>query len=150
LGLARLTAFLHRHRRIALDSNILIYAVEQSPVFGDLAAGVFRWLDAPRNSAVVSTLTFLEVSVAPYRDNCEELVDSYYGLFKLYPQLDCVPVTIDVADLAAQLRAEHQLKTPDAIVAATAIRSGATALVTNDPVFDRVAEFETLLLERYA
>jgi len=68
----------------------------------------------------------------------------------LYPQLDCVPVTIDVADLAARLRAEHQLKTPDAIVAATAIRSGATALVTNDAVFERVAEFETLLLERYA
>jgi predicted nucleic acid-binding protein len=54
-----------------------------------------------------------------------------------------------IADLAAQLQAEHKLQPPDAIQAATALRSGATAFVTNHPAFLRVEGIETALLDRY-
>jgi predicted nucleic acid-binding protein len=38
---------------------------------------------------------------------------------------------------------------PDALQAATAIQSGATAFITNDANFTRVGEFETAVLERF-
>ena len=53
-----------------------------------------------------------------------------------------------IADTAARLRAEHGLRTPDALQAATAIRRGATAFLTNDAGLVRVSEVEVAVLER--
>ena len=70
------------------------------------------------------------------------------GLLSTYPNLDWIPPGLEIADLAARIRALHGLKTPDALQAATAIEAQATALVTNDKVFERVGDFETLVLDR--
>jgi predicted nucleic acid-binding protein len=40
------------------------------------------------------------------------------------------------------------LKTPDALQAATAVQTRASGLITNDPAFERVESFETLVLDR--
>ena len=52
-----------------------------------------------------------------------------------------------IVERAAQIRARHRLRTPDALQAATAAHAGATALVTNDPVFERVEAFATVVLD---
>ena len=52
------------------------------------------------------------------------------------------------ADLAVGIRARHRLRSPDALQAATAAHTKATGLITNDPVFERVEAFETLVLDR--
>ena len=50
--------------------------------------------------------------------------------------------------MAARIRAMHGLRTPDALQAATAVRSHVTGFVTNHPVFERIDLFETLVLDR--
>jgi hypothetical protein len=40
------------------------------------------------------------------------------------------------------------LRTPDALQAATAIHAQATGFITNDPIFERLEGFETMILER--
>jgi predicted nucleic acid-binding protein len=54
--------------------------------------------------------------------------------FILFSQegLTTVEVSTDIAETAAQLRAVHNLRTPDAIQMATAIRAGASFFLTND------------------
>ncbi len=84
--------------------------------------------------------------VQPYRDDRDELVNQFYGLLTTYPNLIWVDLSIEIADLGARLRAQYQLKTPDAILLATAIRSGATGFIGNDARLKRVAETEVLLL----
>jgi predicted nucleic acid-binding protein len=42
-------------------------------------------------------------------------------LLTAYPNIEWVELTLEVSDLAARLRAEHGLKTPDAIHAASAL-----------------------------
>ena len=42
----------------------------------------------------------------------------------------------------------HGLRTPDSLQAATAVRSRVAGLVTNDPVFERIGSFETLVFDR--
>jgi predicted nucleic acid-binding protein len=64
-----------------------------------------------------------------------------------YPNLQWIAPDLEIANLAARLRAKYKLETPDAIQAATAIFSGATALVTNDASFERIPAFKTLLLD---
>jgi predicted nucleic acid-binding protein len=89
-----------------------------------------------------------ELLVQPYRQADDEQVDEFYGLLSTYPNLGWIAPDLPIADAAARIRAAHRLRTPDALQAATAIQSSATAMITNDPAFERVKEFETLVLER--
>ena len=148
MGLERLRAFLGRHRRIALDTSIFIYQLEASPRYLALTDHIFSWLERPRSTAVTSTITMTELLVQPYRDSDEQRVDEFYGLLSTYPNLDWLAPNLEIADLAARIRAIHRLRTPDALQAATAVQAEATGLITNDPVFERVKDFETLILER--
>jgi predicted nucleic acid-binding protein len=142
-----LRAFLRRHRRIAIDTSIFIYALELNPRYVDLADPIFAWIERPGHSAVTSTITMTELLVRPYLDADEDRVNLYYGLLSRYPNLEWIAPDLEVADMAARLRARHRLPTPDALEAATAARSRATGFVTNDPIFQRVEAFETLLFD---
>jgi predicted nucleic acid-binding protein len=75
-------------------------------------------------------------------------VDEFYALLSTYPNLDWIAPNLEIADVAARIRAVHRLRTPDALQAATAVQAEATGLITNDPVFERVKDFETLVLDR--
>lgn len=52
-----------------------------------------------------------------------------------------------IADTAARLRGDLNLKTPDAIQAASTLACQASALNSNDPVFKRLGSLEVLMLE---
>ena len=88
-----------------------------------------------------------ELLVPTYRGRGERQADEFYALLTTYPNLDWIAPSLEIADIAARIRATHRLRTPDALQAATAIRSGATLLVTNDASFERIPAFETLLLD---
>jgi predicted nucleic acid-binding protein len=148
LGLTPLRAFLARHRRIALDTSVFIYYLEANPAYVDLAGEVFAWLERPPNTAVTSTLTMTELLVQPYRASNERLVNQYYGLLSLFPNLEWVAPDLAIADTAARIRAQHRLRTPDALQVATAIHGGASAILTNDSDMARVAEVDVEVLDR--
>ena len=78
----------------------------------------------------------------------DEKVSDIYRLLLTYPNLEWIPPDLEIANEAALLRAKYKLETPDALQAATATRSGATLLVTNDSSFERIPAFKTLLLDR--
>jgi predicted nucleic acid-binding protein len=88
-----------------------------------------------------------ELLVKPYRNFDAERAGSIYGLLALHPHLEWIPPDLPIANTAAELRAAHRLKTPDALQAATAVHAGASGLIANDAVFRRVAAFETLLFD---
>ena len=144
----RLRAFLRRHRLIALDTSVFIYQLEANARYLPLTDLIFSWLEGPDSKAVTSTITMTELLVQPYRDDSDDQrVDVFYSLLTTYPNLDWIAPNLEIADVAARLRALHRLRTPDALQAATAEHSGATGLITNDAAFERVKTFETLVLE---
>ena len=148
MEVARLRAFLRQHRRIALDTSIFIYQLEANVRYLALTNHIFSWLEQPGSSSITSTITMTEVLVQPYRAMDEQRVDEFFGLLSTYPNLDWIAPDLQIADRAAQIRARHRLRTPDALQAATAVHAGASGLITNDPVFERVDEFDTLVLDR--
>jgi len=149
LGVARrLASILRRHRRIALDASVFIYQLEANPKYLPQTKTIFSWLELPESSAATSTITMTELLVMPYRERDAQLVDDFNGLLSTYPNLDWIPPSLEIADLAARIRAIHGLKTPDALQAATAVNAQATAFITNDKVFERINAFDTLLLDR--
>lgn len=148
MGLETLRSFLRRHRKIALDTNVFIYQLEANPTYLSLTDPIFAWLERRDSQAVTSTIVMTELLVAPYRDSDQHRAGVFYALLSTFPNLDWVAPDLVIADSAAQLRALHRLRTPDALLAATAIHAQATGLITNDAVFERVGSFETLLLDR--
>lgn len=91
----------------------------------------------------------LELLVQPYRLSDIDRVNQFYALLSSYPRLTWVAPTLEIADLGARLRAEHNLRTPDALQAATALSSGATGFVSNDPVFERLRNLEVAILDDF-
>ena len=120
------------HRLIALDSCVLIYHLEQHECFAPAAGEVLSHIQQGKAQAVLSTLVLLEVQVGPYRKQANDLADYYYALLGRLANCHWIPVSYEIADRAAQLRAEHKLAAPDAIHLATAAESSATLFVTND------------------
>ena len=150
MGLDRLRAFLKRHTCVAFDTSIFIYQLEENPRYVALTDQIFLWLEQSGHQAVTSTVTMTELLVQPYRELDKKRADDFSALLSTYPKLDWVAPNLEIAELAARIRALHRLKTPDALLAATAAYSGATGLITNDSVFERIQSFETLVLDRVA
>ena len=148
MGLDRLRAFLQRHRLIAVDTNVFIYHMEANPRYLPFTDHIFSWLERAGGQGVTSTVTMTELLVQPYRDLDEQHVDEFFSLPSTFPNLHWVAPNLEIADLAARFRALHHLRTPDALQAATAAHARATGLITNDAVFERVAAFETLVLDQ--
>lgn len=142
-------SFLKRHRLIALDTSVFIYFIEHHPDYFPLCERIFESLENGQIKASTATLSLLEVLVQPYRLKNDSLVLKFYSLLTTYPNLTWVDMNLNVADLAARLRAEHRLKTPDSIQAASAIVSGATGFICNDGAFKRVKELECLILDDF-
>lgn len=128
---------------------MFIYQLEENPRYVALSDLVFAWIEKTSSSAVTSSVTMTELLVQPYRDRDEDRADEFYALLSTYPHLEWVALDLEIADMAARLRGLHGLRTPDAMQAATAIRSRATALITNDPVFQRIDAFESVILDQF-
>ncbi|WP_276753030.1 type II toxin-antitoxin system VapC family toxin [Chlorogloeopsis fritschii] len=59
-----------------------------------------------------------------------------------------IEVFPDIPETAAQLRANYNLRTPDAIQIATAICGGASFFLTNDARLPSLPELSVLVLEQ--
>ena len=147
MTLTRLEGFLKQHRKIGLDTSIFIFQVEENPKYLKLVEPIFLWIERPKARAVTSTITMLELLVRPYQLSDIDRVNKFYSLLSTYPHLDWIAPTLEIADLAARLRTEYNLRTPDALQAASALASQAPGFISNDAVFQRVTELEVLILD---
>ena len=120
---------------VALDSAPLIYFIEQRKPYVDLLRPVFRAVEEGQFSLVTSVVTLLEVMVQPIRHGDEALANNYQDILLNGTNIRTEPVTLTIAQVASELRAESRLKTPDAIHLATALEHQATAFLTNDRDF---------------
>jgi len=147
VGRTRFQSFLAGHPVVGIDTSILIYFVQDHVRYGRRCTELFDRIERGHTSAVTSTLSLLEVLVAPYRLNDEPLAQQFFALLSTYPGLKWIPPTLEIADRAAMIRARYGLKTPDSIQIGTALEQGATAFLGNDKALRKVREIESLLLD---
>lgn len=142
-----LKLFLSKHKVIYIDTGIFIYFVEYHPRYHEVCEELFEAIESGHNQALTSTLSLMEILVQPYRLKREDLILKFYSLLTTYPNITWVDLTLDVSDLAARLRAEYGLKTPDAVHAASATAHGAIGFICNDVAFRKVKGIECLILD---
>ena len=113
--------------KVYLDSCIVIYLIEGNPQNRTVVEAA---LQTHRPTAtLVSDLVRLECRVGPLRRNDHVMLERFDHFFT---SAFIAPLNPAAYDLAAELRAQHRLKTPDALHAAAAILHGCDEFWTND------------------
>lgn len=117
---------------VGVDTAPFIYFMERHPTYAPLVRTLFAAADSGAMEFVTSEVTLLEVLVAPYRAGALALADRYEALLTRGRGLRMVPLTRPLLRAAAQLRAHHGIRTPDALQLSAALATGCTSFVTNN------------------
>ena len=149
MGTRAVEKFLAQHERIGVDTMVFIYHLQDHPTYAPLTHAIFEAWEEGRNFGITSVITMLEILVKPKRDGNFEATRDYEELLTTYPNLRILDVDLQVAILAADLRAKYAIRTPDALQIATAVQAGASGFITNDEQLKQVAHegIEVLLLD---
>ena len=134
---------------VGLDTVAFIYFIQEHSRFLPLLRPLFTAVDDGRLRAVTSSITLLEVLVAPYRAGDSGLARNYELLLTSSRGIDLVAIDQVQLRAAAALRARSRLKTPDALQVAAALSRGCTAFVTNDANLRSAAGMRILQLNDY-
>ena len=135
-----------RGQVVGLDTAPLIYFIEENPTFIETVTLFFEAMDRGDFLVVTSTVTLLEVLVHPLRNNNKELATEYRDIL-LNSKLMTLEVSNDIAEQAAQLRATHNIRTPDAIQISAALKAGASHFFTNDIRLPEISSIQILFLD---
>lgn len=134
---------------VCLDTSAVIYAVEGIEPFADLLAPLWKHAADGAIEIKGSQLLLLESLVKPVRDDDSQTEAIYREVLTGTEEFHLLPITLEVVELAIHLRAEHGLRTPDAIHAATALIAGCVQFLTNDIQFRRVKKLPVIVLSDY-
>ena len=145
------TQLFEKHSRIMFDTAPIIYFIEEHKDFGAIMDDMFKLIIGnPEYHAFSSTITITEVLVQPLRQIKLDIVKKYRKFLLSSTDFLIYPVDSLIAEKAAELRAQYEIRTPDAIQLATAIENKGTLFVTNDTRLKRVKEVEILIIGEYS
>lgn len=135
-------------KRIYLDSNIWIYALENSPEYSELLVSLFSAVRDQSLMIFTSELTLAEVLVRSIREDDVAKQVIYTKAITATNNTEAIPISRQILVEAARIRGITKLKLPDAIHAATAISTNCTTFLTNDRQFKTVEGLNTLLISQ--
>jgi predicted nucleic acid-binding protein len=117
--------------RVYLDTNCLIYFVEQHPLWWPKVVARIGAIRSAKDEIAVGDLARAECLVAPFKKGDVGLEARYRALFS-DPDFHVLEMTAAVCERAARLRAKYPFKLPDALHLATAIEHGCGLFLTGD------------------
>lgn len=132
--------------RLLLDTTALASYLDASEATHPISRVIVDdFVATGRNPAVVSMITVMELLVRPLRA-APGAHRTILDFLRHHPNLDAVPLDLQMAQEAASLRATHGFDPPDALIIGTGIACQVGHLVTNDhlwapklqPIRDRV------------
>jgi predicted nucleic acid-binding protein len=135
---------LSKYRRVNLDTNVLIYHLENEPRYASLVAPLFERAVEGSLEIVVSAIAFMEALVGPIRSGNLDLLERLMNMALSHPNVWVEEISRPVVVQAAFIRADSldardsdqsepkALAVADCLVLATGIVAECGATVTND------------------
>jgi predicted nucleic acid-binding protein len=120
--------------KIALDTNVLVYFLEGIEPQASKVEKILNLTMKAQDEGIISTVTVAEVLSGFYRAGDEKKAAKAKKLLKdlTLNSFKIVPVTFEIADLAANLRAKRGGRLPDALIVATALNQAANFVYSQD------------------
>lgn len=116
---------------VYLDTNIVIYAVENPPILGPKAMAHLSSLRTGGATFMISDLIRMECLVGPLKSG-NTVAEKEFRAFFSGIGMQVVAITSAVCDRAASIRATTSFKPMDALQLAAATEHGADVFLTND------------------
>ncbi|MGE0826018.1 MAG: type II toxin-antitoxin system VapC family toxin [Candidatus Binatia bacterium] len=132
---------------LGFDTAPLIYFVERHPAYVDSVREFIRRVDTGVILGYSSMVTLTEVLTQPKQKGNATLEQEYRDLLLHSRNFTLLPIDSVIAERAADLRARHRVRTPDALQIAAALTAGCQAFLTNDPQLKRVRAIRVLILD---
>jgi predicted nucleic acid-binding protein len=132
MGVAALQQTLLSHKLLCIDTNVLIYLLDNHPHYVELSATIMRAIETGQVLGVTSMLTLAEVLTQPARMGNHQVLQDYELYLTNFPNLTLQPVDAAVAREAVRVRGAYKVKLPDAIQLATARLTNADGIISND------------------
>lgn len=115
--------------KVNLDTNVFL-SVKNKEDDHEYCEKIINFIEDKHIDGVLSTIVLIEVLVGFYQNSENEEADRFSSSAVL--NFDVIPVNFEIAQKAAQLRAQHNIRLPDAIISASMIISKAEFFITND------------------
>lgn len=131
---------------IYMDACRFIYSVERIEPYRTMIEPIWRQAATGQITVVTSELSIMETIVKPLRDR-DELLQRLFRDLLYSSEVRLVPATRTLWEAAADMRAALNLRTPDALHAATCIQERCALFVTNDIAFRRAADLSVVVLD---
>lgn len=147
---ARFESRLKRLPLLLIDTAPMIYHLEDIDPWSELTRLTLDRIAAGELRGLISTVSVGELLVKPFQLSNHEAAWACEEFLLGMPNTEIVAPDYAIARAAARLRADTNLRMPDALICATALEHQA-AILTNDESFDRIdiAGVEVILLSRF-
>jgi predicted nucleic acid-binding protein len=106
--------------------------LEKTGQYSDKAEEIFGRIESGELQGIMANLVFAELLVPLYRSGNPQAAAGLSNRLLNFRNLEIITLTTEISMDAARLRANHGLRTPDAIHGATAVVSRASGILTND------------------
>ena len=130
---------------VVLDTMVLIYLLEDHPVYADRCEHVLRWASESKFFGVVSPITVAELLVKPLEAGRKDLADQYKNALRNLPNIALCDCSWKTGVMAGALKAKYGMPLPDMFQVACAMEHGGV-LVTNDKALKKISEITVVLL----
>ncbi len=117
---------------IALDSNIFIRALDDPGSLGEKSRTFLEKLRQTTPKVFISVMVLEEFFVKVYKQSRAADSNNILDFITMGGLVQLVDINRQIALLAAKIRADYNIKAPDAIHLASAIESGARVFITTD------------------
>lgn len=134
-------------KKLMIDTAPFIYFIEEHEEYFPHIRRVFDKIDLSEIDAITSTITLLEVLVHPIKHENEELEHKYLEILTNNVNLDVISIDISVAQNAALLRAQYDIRTPDAAQLACGILNGCDGFLTHDKTLKKVKQIRVITFD---
>ena len=121
-----------RGRKVYLDTNVFIYAVEAVAEYAAAIGALFDLIENGEVAVFTSELTLAESLAKPFEARRNDIVRIYEEMLSPSSWLSVLSVERTILIEAARLQARLVLRLPDAIHVATAAAAGCDVLLSND------------------
>jgi predicted nucleic acid-binding protein len=116
---------------VSLDTNIFIEVKNKEPDHG-FSKKILDWIDSGALRCVISTVLVAEMCAGYHAAGELDEKDDFLTHIISSQAYEVIELSADLADEAGRIRAASELRLPDAIIVASALKGGAECLISND------------------
>ena len=150
VDLGRFKRALAGTRRIGLDTQVLIYHLEDIAPYNELTTHILTEASAGTLELLLSVVSLSEILVKPWQEGDGDRAGRIRVALESLPGMQFAHVTPAEAADGAALRGRTGLPLPDALIVASVVNQGARAIVTNDKTWRaKKLPCQTLILDEY-